>query len=65
MAVSFLPRPLLIASSAVIVTIALDRVASPTRPATTVVFAFDTNGHLVKQTGEVTTDSFRPQFKSP
>ena len=43
----------------------IDRVASPTRPATTVFFAYDANGHLVKETDAVMTDPFRPQFKSP
>jgi hypothetical protein len=33
--------------------------------ATTVLFAYDANGHLVKKTDGVTTDSFRPQFKIP
>jgi YD repeat-containing protein len=43
----------------------IDRVASPTRPATAVFFAYDASGHLVKETDAVTSDSFRPQFKSP
>jgi YD repeat-containing protein len=43
----------------------IDRVASAARPATTVTFTYDANGHLINETDAATTDPFRPQFKSP
>ena len=43
----------------------IDHVANSTRPATIVVFAYDANGHLVKQTDEMTAEPFRPHFKAP